>query len=546
MRKVIKGNLVDVFLQDIYPAEITIKRDRIEKVKKIRGSYNIWLVPGFIDAHIHIESSLLCPSRFAEASVPQGTTSIIADPHEIANVLGIEGIRYMIMDSKRTPMRAFFTAPSCVPATPFETSGGIISVKDIEEMMTWDEIVGLGEVMDFPGVINQNKDVISKLNAAKRFSKPIDGHAPLLSGDNLKKYVSFGISTDHECTNLKEAREKAGLGVKIMVREGSASKNLKALHPILKEFDNVMLVSDDLHPDELLKGHMVAKLREAVALGNDPLKVISAVTINPARHYFLDLGALLQGTLADIVEIGSLKRFDVKRVHIGGKLVAEEGKALFMARPRTLRPTVIKLRLKEEDFQIHCKKKKVRVKVIQVIPNQILTKSSEATLEVMGGNVRANILNDVLKIGVVNRYKKAPVANGFVKGFNLKKGALASTVAHDSHNLIIVGTEEGDMRKAGQLLIDSGGGLSAVSGNEFKLIELPIAGLMSGERAEAVSRKMYELNSFAGRCGCKLQSPFITLSFLALLVIPELKLSDRGLFDSRKFRFVDVFLNRTM
>ena len=537
----IEGNVVDVIKEEIYPAEVIIKGDKIAEVKKNKRKYENYLLPGFIDAHIHIESSMLCPSRFAECVVPHGTTSVITDPHEIANVLGIEGIKYMV--SARTPLRIFLTVPSCVPATPFETSGAVLDAEEIEKIMRWPQVVALGEVMNFVGVINEDEDVIEKINIAKRHGKKIDGHAPLLSGDALKKYIAHGISTDHECTTLKEAEEKAKLGMKIMIREGSASKNMEALIGLVnnEEYkEKCFFVSDDRHPGDLIKGHMDEILRKAVALGVDPIKAIKMVSIVPSMHYGLDVGAIIPQKKADLVEVDDLKDFNVKRVFIDGALVARNKNALFSVAPKKIRKGFALKEITSEDLIIYSKEgKKAKVKVIDVIEDQIITKASSAILEVVDKKITSSIDKDVLKIAVVERYGHGNIGKGFIHGFSLREGAIASSVAHDSHNIVVVGTDDEYMAKAVNIVAQEGG-LVVVNEKEITKVELPIAGLMSTEKAEVVCKKLKEAHKHAKAIGCALESPFMTLSFMALLVIPELKLSDKGLFDSKRFRFVEV------
>jgi len=532
----IKGNLVNPFTEEIYPAEIKIRDGVIECVEQIEGKFNQYILPGFIDAHIHIESSMLTPSRFAETVVPHGTTSVVSDPHEIANVRGIKGINYMIKDASTVPLNIFFTAPSCVPATPFETSGAIIGSKEIDELLEADEIVALGEMMNFPGVLADDPEVMAKIAAAKIHKKPVDGHAPLLTGNELCKYISAGISTDHECTIKEEVIEKRKLGMKIMLRQGSSAKNLADLIGAGGDF----IVSDDKHPEDLLKGHVNSMLKEAVELGEDPIKAIKMVTINPATHYNLNSGLIAPGKAADIVIVEDLKNFNVKEVYIGGKLVANDGKALFSVKPLKLESTFKINSKKPEDFEISSSNKEEKVRVIDVIEGQLLTEESEAILPVVNGKIEPDMENDILKIAVLERYGHNRMANAFVRGFGLKKGAIASSVAHDSHNIIAVGTNAQDMANAVNKLVKNNGGLVAVSNGNYHSLRLPIGGLMSTKSAEDVALKLENLHKVLDDMGCKLTSPFMAMSFLALFVIPKLKISDRGLFDVEKFDFVDV------
>lgn len=536
MKSVIKGNFVNLLTDEIYPAEIEVENGIIKCFRKIEENFSGYILPGFIDSHIHIESSMLTPSRFAEAVVPHGTTAIIADPHEIANIMGIAGIEYMREDSAKTPLQVFFTAPSCVPATNFETSGAILGPKEIEQLMSDDQVVALGEMMNFPGVIGKDPIVLEKIGIAQNHQKPVDGHAPLLSGTELCEYVASGISTDHECTQPNEAVEKKGLGMKIMIREGSSAQNLEDLISVHGEF----LVSDDKHPEDLLKGHMDQILKKAVEMGMDPLEALKMVTLNPSKHYNLNCGTLTPGKRADVVLVDDLDDFKVRKVWIGGKLVAEEGKPLFNVDPIPLESTFNVEPLKPSDFEVKSTFKEEKVRVIDVIEDQIITSEAEAILRVVNSNLQSDIKNDILKIAVVERYGHNHIANGFVKGFKLKNGAIASSVAHDSHNIIVVGTDSQQMADATNIIINNNGGLVAVVNGEHYSLKLPIAGLMSTMNASTVSSQLNQLHKVVKSMGSHLKSPFMTLSFMALLVIPKLKISDQGLFDVEKFQFVDV------
>lgn len=535
----IEGNLVDVLKEQVYPAKITFN-DKIINIEKTNKKHNNYILPGLIDAHIHIESSMLVPSRFAEATVPNGTVAVVADPHEIANVLGIKGINYMINDSKQVPLKFYFAAPSCVPATAFETSGACLDSKKIESLLKKKQIVALAEMMNFPGVIFGDKEVLKKIQAAKKLKKPIDGHAPGLTGNQLKKYVKAGITTEHECTSYNEALEKAKLGMKILIREGSSAKNMKALIKLANNYD-CMLVSDDKHSDDLVKGHINELLRKAVKLGINPIKAIKLATLIPSLHYKLDTGIIKKKKSADFVVVDNLKNFNVKKVFIDGKLVAKD-KALFKVKPKKIKDSFKVKKKNIKDFIIFTnnKAKKSKARVIGVLPDQIVTKELTETLEIENKQLLPNIKKDILKIAVIERYGHNRMSVAFVKGFGLKKGAIASSVAHDSHNIIAVGTNCRDMVKAVNTLIDMKGGLVAVDGNKAVKLELPIAGLMSTENVDIVNKKLKKINDFVKNLGCKLKAPFGTLSFMALLVIPELKLSDKGLFDGKNFNFVDL------
>lgn len=532
----IKGNILNVFTREIYPAEIKIESGIISCVNRIKGDFEGIIIPGLIDAHIHIESSMLTPAFFAQAVVPHGTVGVVADPHEIANVMGIEGIDYLIGDSSRVPLRFFYTAPSCVPATSFETSGATISPPKIEALMQKEEIVALGEMMNFPGVINDDPEVLKKIGIAHKHHKPVDGHAPLLSGVDLCKYTSAGISTDHECSTLEEAREKKELGMKIMIREGSSAQNLESLWKVGGEF----LVSDDKDLEDLLKGHMDILIKKSIKLGMDPFKAIQMTTLNPANHYSLPMGAISPGKLADFIKVDNLENFNVQEVYIGGKLVARNGKALFKANSTPLKSSFHFKQKKPSDFNIFSHSSKVRVRVIKVEDGQIITQESQADLAIKEGIIKPDIPSDVLKISLIERYGGNNMSNAFVKGFGIKEGALASSVAHDSHNIVVVGSHEDYMSRAVELVRKNGGGLSAISKESEKIFQLPIAGLMTNQPGKKAIFHLKELQDLVKDMDCILESPFMTLSFLALLVIPELKISDQGLFDGNKFQLVDV------
>lgn len=536
MINMIKGNLLNVFTGEIYPAEISTEKGIIKCVKPVQENFKDIILPGFIDAHVHIESSMLSPSRFAEAVVPHGTTSVVSDPHEIANVMGTRGIEYMIEDAASVPLNVYLTAPSCVPATPFETSGAIIDAPEVDKLLDREDMVALGEMMNFPGVLADDEEVLAKIASAKHHMKPIDGHAPLVSGEALCKYIAAGISTDHECTIKEEVIEKRNLGIKIMLRQGSSARNLEDLISAGGDF----IVSDDKHPDDLIKGHVDLMLRDAVDYGLDPVDAVKMVTINPAIHYNLNNGLLTPGRAADLVVVDDLEKLNVKEVYINGELVARDNKILFSVKPLELEST-FKLDTKTpSDFEVTSKNRKETVRVIHVIEGQLITRESEAILGVDGGNIQSDLEEDILKIAIVERYGHNQISCGFVHGFGLKNGAIATSVAHDSHNIIVVGTNAKDMAAAVNHLVENNGGLVTTLDGQFDSLKLPIAGLMSNESAENVSIKLKVLQERVKEMGCKLNSPFMTMSFMALLVIPKLKISDMGLFDGENFKFVDL------
>jgi adenine deaminase len=533
----IEGQIVDLISGEIFPGVIEFSEGVITRIKHRTSGPGDTIVPGLIDSHIHIESSHLCPSRFAEAVMPHGTTCVVADPHEIANVLGIEGIRYMISDSKRSPLRCYFTAPSCVPATPFETSGACLTHAEVREILSWPEVVALGEMMNFPGAVAGDDEVMRKIEAAKELGKPVDGHAPLLSGSDLSKYVSRGIRTDHECTSSKEALEKHNLGMIIQIRNGTACKNLRALSDFAKKHP-FMLVSDDKSAHDLLRGHLDESIREAISLEIDPLSALRAATLFPAEHYGLPGGWFEEGRAADFAVIDNLESFKVKETWIAGRRVASDGKTEVRVDP--LEPDFALPRISKgpEDFCLRSSGSRAKVRTIVAIRDEIVTGATEEWLRVVNGEILPDASRDILRIAVVNRYMEAPVSNAFIKGFGLKRGAIASTVAHDSHNCIVIGLDKQDIAAAANAALESGG-FAIADEKGISRLELPVAGLMSTRPAEEIAEETEKLLARAAALGCTLPDPFMTMSFMSLLVIPKLKLGDRGLFDAERFEFVD-------
>jgi adenine deaminase len=458
----IVGNLVDVRNERVFTASVSQEDGVITRVEEVDSECEGFLIPGLIDAHIHIESSLLCPSRFAEVVVAHGTTAVVANPHEIANVMGLPGVEYMVKDSGTTPLRVYFTAPSCVPTTEFETSGASFGPIEIESMLSRDNFVALGELTDYHGAIERDPEILARMEVAKRLGKPIDGHAPLLKGESLRKYVGLGVSSDHECTSSEEALEKASVGLKVMVRQGSASKDLAALAQFAKEHEFI-LVSDDVSVSELMWGHMDKSLSQAVSLGVPVMRALRAATINPALHYNLPLGAIEPGRRADMVRVRDLKSFLPEEVYIGGRLVARYGGSLFDVRPKEMVSQLLLKRKTPSDFELCAAGPSVEVKVIGLVKDEIITESLTSELKVEDRRIAPSAEKDVLRVAVVNRYADAPVANAYVKGFGLKAGAMASSVAHDSHNIIVVGVGSEDMATAVNSLMESGGGYCARS-----------------------------------------------------------------------------------
>jgi len=533
----IEGNLVDVIKGEIVPVTLEFYRENLVRIEEKPISTSHYIIPGMIDAHIHIESSLLCPSRFAQVAITHGVTSVITDPHEIANVMGMKGIEYMVEDSAGSPMRFFFTAPPCVPPTPWETSGAVLGWREILELLQRDEFVALGEVMNYLAVLTDDPDIMGKIEVARELGMPVDGHCPGLSGPDLEKYIFAGISTDHECVTWKEAEEKYRKGMKIMVREGSASRNLKDLMPFAIK-NECFLVTDDMHVDELLKGYLDERLKLAVEYGMDPVNAIRAVTYWPARHYGLPVGRVEVGWPADFVIVDDLKSFNVREVYIDGRLVARDGRPLFVVRPHRISNTILKQDRSPREFMVPYSGKKATVRVIQVLPDQIESRATTAELDVRNGFIRPDPMEDIALITVVNRYREAPVALGFIKGFGLKRGAIASSIAHDSHNIVGVGVEPTSLATAINAVSEHGG-FVATDGNTLVSITLDIAGLMSTSPPHEVAERNMKVVRMVRNLGCQLPEPFMTLSFQCLLVVPELKMSDKGLFDSKNMRFID-------
>ncbi len=528
---IIKTNLVDLELRSIYTAAVMVEDGAIVSITPIDEAVEGYMLPGFIDAHVHIESSLLIPSEFARLAVVHGTVATISDPHEIANVMGMEGIEFMLSNGRQTPFKFFFGAPSCVPATKYETAGAEISAKDIDYLMQKEEICYLAEMMNFPGVIQDDEEVLKKIAVAKHYNKPIDGHAPALRGELLRKYFAAGISTDHECFTLDEAIEKLELGMHVLIREGSAARNFDALIPAIATYPKqIMFCSDDKHPDSLLEGHINALCARAVALGYDVFDILRAACINPVKHYNLSVGTLKLGDSADFILVEDLVNFKTTHTYINGEAVYECGQVNlpsvdvepinhFVREPLLLKD------LAYNPSQQEC--------VIGCHDGQLITRKVVCTPEEIG------LANDVLKIAVVNRYSNASVAIAYIQNTGLKRGAIASSVAHDSHNLAAVGVDDESLLKALNLLIDQKGGLCAITSDQSHVLPLPVAGLMSNGDAHRVAQAYIDVDRFSKESlGSTLQAPFMTLSFMSLLVIPSIKLSDKGLFDSESFSFI--------
>ena len=537
----ISGKLVDIQKRDIYPAEIHFENGKINSIKRIEGEPLNYILPGLIDAHVHIESSMITPGAFAVAAVKHGTTGVVSDPHEIANVMGVAGIDFMINDSKKVPLRFWFGAPSCVPATEFETSGSSVGSSEIETLLKRKDILYLSEMMNFPGVIYDDVEVFKKINTAKRLNKPIDGHAPGLTGIQLKKYVSAGISTDHECSTIEEALEKISLGMKILIREGSAARNLEALKELIRTNpDRVMLCSDDLHPEMLLARHINKLVANLINDGFNVFDVIKACTANPALHYGIEGGFLAPGYAADFIIVDDYRKMNVLETWINGAKVFEQGKVLFDYIPGERINRFNCTLLQKEDIIIARLKDKMQV--IEAFDGELLTKRIVVST-VIGNEVSSDTNSDILKIVVKDRYSDGPPAVGFIKGFGLKQGACASCVAHDSHNIICVGTSDEEITSAINEVIRIKGGLSVSGAGKISSLKLGIAGIMSDSSCEEVASEYQSLSEKVKSMGCALKAPFMTLSFMALLVIPELKIGDKGLFDVTRFIPTGLFVD---
>ena len=549
------ANIVNVLSEEIHKGDIAICDGVIagigenysgEKEIDINGAY---VTPSFIDGHVHLESTMMLPKEFAKTVLPAGTTTVIIDPHEISNVLGLRGISFMHEAVKDLPMNVYTMLPSCVPATPFETSGFDLNSYDLSLLIDKPWVLGIAEMMNFPGVLNHDKNVMAKLELAKSRGKRIDGHAPYLSGKDLCGYIASGVKSDHECTTPEEAIEKLRLGVYVMIREGTAAKDLDALIPVLKTSNTrkCIFVTDDRHPADL-KEHINGMVRRVVEAGVDPIKAVQVASLNTAEYFGLkDLGAIAPGYKADLLVLPDLKTFKPDIVLKDGQVVAQDGK-LAVEIPENdaiaTRNSVNVRWITMDDFKIQTEGDGVKkVRALEVIPHQLITKSVMSDVKVVDGNAISNVETDTLKICVIERHRATGnIGKGFVKGFNLKCGAIASTVAHDSHNMIVIGTNDFDMYTAAVALIKCQGGKVVVKDGEIiSQLPLPIAGLMSDKEFDFVVEKCDELNKAAHSIGCKLEDPFMTMGFLSLPVIPELKITDKGVFDTNKFDFVDIF-----
>ena len=533
------GKIIDIHSRSIFDAEMSIEKGIITAIAPSDKSYERFILPGLIDAHVHIESSMVTPSSFAVEAVKHGTVAVVSDPHEIANVCGIRGIDFMIENSLSVPMKFYFGAPSCVPATVFETNGASIDEKEIEKLLNRSEIHYLCEVMNYPGVINNDGSVIKKIALAKEAGKPIDGHAPELSGDTLKKYINAGITTDHECMSYEEAEEKILCGMKILIREGSAARNLDNLKELYQKYpDKLMLCSDDLHPEMLVKGHINRLVGKLISEGYNVFDVVRSATVNPAVHYSMNLGLLRVGDKADFIIVDSLEKMNVFETWIDGVRVFENGKVNFSASSVVELNNFNSSKISISDIKVLTRGAKV--KVIEVFDGELFTKNLIIPVW-KTPELCSDTEKDILKIVVKERYNDSPLTVGFIKGFGLNCGAFASSIAHDSHNIICVGVSDNDIVNAINTVVDMRGGLAVCNEDKISKHRLEIGGIMTSTSCCETAENYLKLNNQINEMGCCLKAPFMTLSFMALLVIPELKIGDKGLFDVNAFSITELF-----
>ncbi|PJJ58784.1 adenine deaminase [Hymenobacter chitinivorans] len=542
----LRANVINLFSNTILPGTIHVSAGRVRAIALDSATGPDaalpYALPGFVDAHVHVESSLLVPAEFARLAVTHGTVATVSDPHEIGNVLGVAGVEYMLESGRSVPFKFCFGAPSCVPATPFETAGAEITAQDIEQLFQNPEIGYLAEMMNWPGVLHRDADVMEKIALAQRYGRPVDGHAPGLRGEDARRYAEAGISTDHECFTAEEALDKLGVGMKILIREGSAARNFEALIDLLPEhYENMMFCSDDKHPDTLVLGHINQLVQRAVARGQDVLKVLRVACLNPVLHYKLPVGLLREGDPADFIVVDNLQDFLVRQTYLDGVLVAENGETRIASVPVAVVNNFRAQPVTAQDFELRAPAPTATVRVIECFDGQLITARHDVAAKVENGLVAPDVAKDILKLTVVNRYQPAAPAVSFITGFGLKRGALASSVGHDSHNITAVGCDDASLARAVTLVMEAKGGLAAVSpdGEEI-LLPLPVAGLMSDQPGYHVAEAYAAVDALSKRLGSPLGAPFMTLSFMALLVIPSLKLSDKGLFDGEAFRFVEA------
>lgn len=544
-----QGIIVDAISRRKFKGEIAVENGKIISIEEKEHDIEHYILPGLVDAHVHIESSMTVPSVFARMAVARGTVAVVSDPHEIANIMGEEGIDYMLEDARKAPLKVFFGVPSCVPATPFESSGAVLDAEAVDRLLAREDLHYLSEMMNFPGVVMEFPDVIAKLDSAKKYCKVIDGHAPGLRGADLQKYIAAGISTDHECFEYEEAVEKINLGMKILIREGSSARNFETLYKLIDEYpESVMLCTDDSHPDTLVhEGHIDKLIRRGQEKGLDIYNLIKAAVINPVEHYGLNVGLLREGDPADFIIVDDLKAFNVLKTFIDGNCVYDDGKVLFSVEKAPAKNVFNRSKISIDDVKLampasgNSEEQMKKIRVIVAQDGELVTGQELALPKVENGNLVSDPDRDILKIVVLSRYADDPVQIGFIKNISLKKGAIASSIAHDSHNIIAVGATDEDIVEAVNRLVENQGGI--VVGTAKNLIDLPleVSGLMSTLDGKEVASRYEQLNEEARKLGTSLMSPFMTLSFMSLLVIPELKLGDKGLFDVTKFEFVELF-----
>ncbi len=535
------GKLVDPVNKKILNACIFVENGEIAKIEHAREKCEKYILPGFIDSHVHIESSMLTPGEFARLAVRHGTVATVSDPHEIANVCGERGLKFMIEDGKKVPLKFHFGVPSCVPATGFETSGETLNAEIVGELLRSDDYFFLSEMMNYPGVIYNDAEVWGKIKSAIKLNKPIDGHAPGVTGEDLKKYAGANITTDHESATIDEAIEKIENGIKAQIREGSAAKNFNALYPLITKYtEKVMLCTDDCHPDDLVKGHINLLIKRGLEKGIDLFDLLTVACVNPVRHYNLNVGLVQAGDPADFIIVDDLENLNVLETHINGKKVYSNGKALFEYKAGKPVNNFKREKISENDLLVKDNGKNIRV--IKCFDGQLFTSSIVVKPNTRNSQVISDIKNDYLKLVVVNRYINSEPAIGFINGFGFKDGAVAQSIAHDSHNIIAIGTNDEDLLKVINTVISLKGGIAISEKRNIHQLHLEIAGLMSSENGEKIAAKYAKLNNLAKSLGSSFKSPLMTLSFMALMVIPELKLGDKGLFDVNAFSPVSLFV----
>jgi len=539
----VKGNIVDAIQERIYKGKLIISNNKIvDIVEDSKIEEEEYILPGFVNSHVHIESSMITPLEFSKQAVKWGTVAVVSDPHEIANVLGEEGIEFMIANSKLSPMKFYFGVPSCVPATGFETSGAVLNSDKVHELLKNKDLHFLSEMMNYPGVIFNDEDVHNKLKYAKELNMPIDGHAPGLKGDDLEKYVNSGISTEHECTTIEEAKAKIKLGMKVQIREGSAAKNFEVLYSLIDLYPNdIMLCTDDTHPDDLMLGHINELVKRSVNKGLNLFNIIKAVNINPINHYKLNVGSLQKNDYADFVIVNNLKDFSVLKTYINGEEIFNGQRVNISGFDNEKLNNFVAEKITKNDIKIYNKENK-KVKVINCFDGDLLTKQSLENLPLNEqGEILSDTQNDIIKIVVYNRYKKSKPVVGFIKNFGLQHGAVASSIAHDSHNVIACGVTDKDIVTVINKIVENKGGIAVYNGEKTFDLQLEIAGLMTNSPIEKVASEYELLNHIVkNELGSNLYAPFMTLSFMALLVIPEIKIGDKALFDGNKFELTNL------